>query len=209
MGALRGTISYSKLFVRGEPLRVVDERFVEGVRLRAFRPLDPAEEDVQRAGWVAVDDPFDFDLDRTKLLRGSYLGLALRVDRWRIPGPLFKAHFAEATRAYLGERGRDKLGRREKAELRTFVERRLRKQTVPSMKVVDLVWNLDTGIVRFWSSARAMHELLGELFDATFGRSLVPESPYTAAAMLGMSDAELGRFDALEETVLQAPGSGG
>jgi hypothetical protein len=190
--------------VRGEAPKVVDEKFVDRVRLRAFRPLDASEDDEQHAGWVAIDNPFDFVLDRTKMLYGDYLNLGLRVDRWRIPAPLFKAHFAEAERAHLAERGREKLSRREKDELRTFVSKRLRKQLVPAMKVVDLSWNTTTGVVRFWSQAPAMHEILSELFDASFGRSLVPESPYTAGAMLGLSDAELDRFDTLDPTVFHS-----
>lgn len=200
MGALKGTISYTKLFVRGEAPKAIDDSFVDRVRLRAFRPLDADEDDEQRAGWVAIDNPFDFVLDRTKMVYGPYLNLGLRIDRWRIPAPLFKAHFAEAERAHLTERGREKLSRREKDELRTFVSKRLRKLLVPSMKVVDLSWNMDSGVVRFWSGAPAVHDLLGELFDASFGRSLVPESPYPAAAALGLSDAELDRFDSLDPT---------
>ena len=201
MGALKGTISYSKLFLRGEGPKVVDEDLVDRVALRAFRPLDASEDDEQRAGWVAIDNPFDFVIDRTKILYGPYLNLGLRVDRWRIPAPLFKAHFAEAERAHLAERGREKLSRREKDELRTFVQKRLRKMLVPSMKVVDMSWNLDTGVIRFWSNAPAMHDILGEIFEASFRMSFVPESPYTAGAALGLSDAELDAFDRLDPAI--------
>jgi hypothetical protein len=190
--------------LRGEGPKVVDEKLVDRVRLRAFRPLDASEDDEQRAGWVAIDNPFDFEIDRTKMLYGPYLNLGLRVDRWRIPGPLFKAHFAEAERAHLAERGREKLSRREKDELKTFVQKRLRKMLVPSMKVVDMSWNLDTGVIRFWSNAPALHDILGEIFSASFGHSFVPESPYTAGAALGLSDAELDAFDRLDPTIFHA-----
>ena len=62
-------------------------------------------------------------------------------------------------------------------------------------------WNLDTGVIRFWSNAPAMHDILGEIFEASFRMSFVPESPYTAGAALGLSDAELDAFDRLDPAI--------
>ncbi len=188
MGALKGSISYSKHYVRGELPADFRDTFVESIRLRAFCPLG-LDDDEPRVGWCSIEDPLDCELDHGKVYFNAYLNLGLRIDRWQIPGPLFKAHFAEAERERLARRGRDKLGKREKEELTTTVSRRLRKQLIPVMKVVDLSWNLDTGVVRFWNQSPRLVEILGELFEATFGLDLVPESPFTAAARLGLAEA--------------------
>ena len=203
MGALKGSISYSKHFVKGALPDDFRDAFVENVRLRAFRPLGP-EDDEPRVGWCSIEDPLDAELDHGKIFYNAYLNLGLRVDRWQIPGPLFKAHFAEAERQHLAKRGRAKLGKREKEELTVTVSRRLRKLLVPVMKVVDLSWNLDAGVVRFWNQSPRVVEVMGELFETTFGLGLVPESPFTAASRAGLADAHQRALAMLTPSVFAA-----
>ncbi len=206
MGALKGSISYSKHYVRGALPDDFRDPFVERIRLRAFQPLGPAE-DEPHVGWCSIENPLDCELDHGKVFFNAYLNLGLRVDCWQIPGPLFKAHFAEAERDLLARRGRDKLGKREKEELTTTVSRRLRKQLIPVMKVVDLSWNLDTGVVRFWNQSARLVEILDELFRATFGLDLVPESPFTAAARIGLTEEHERAFAMLQPSTFHAQGA--
>lgn len=205
MGALKGTISYSKFYVRGELPDDFRDRFVERVRLRAFRPLTVEEEDEVRIGWCAIANPLDCDLDYDKMFFNSYLNLGLRTDRWQIPSPLFKAHFGEAERDHLAKHRRDKLSRREKEDLSSRISRKLRAQLMPAMKTVDLAWNLETSVVRFWSQSPRSHEALTELFADTFEFELVPESPFTAAARLGLSPAHEGVFETLKPSAFHSP----
>lgn len=208
MGALKGSISFSKFYVRGELPDGFRDRFVERIRLRAFRPLTVEEDAEQRAGWCSIENPLDCELDHGKIFFNSYLNLGLRTDRWQIPSALFKAHFGEAEREHLAKRGREKLGRREKEELRAIVSRKLRAQLMPVMKVVDLSWNLEAGVVRFWNQSPRAHESLAELFEETFELELVPESPYTAARELGISGEQLKMFEVLKPTVFHAAAGG-
>jgi len=200
LGALKGSISFAKFYVRGDLPEGFRDTFVERIQVRAFRPLGPEEEDDQRDGWCSIENPLDCALDHAKIYFNSYLNIGLRTDRWQIPGPLFKAHFAEAERAHLLKKGREKLGRREKEELTVTVSRMLRRQLIPVMKVVDLSWNLETGVVRFWNHAPRGHEALAELFADTFALELVPQSPYTAAAELGLSAQQARAFEDLKPT---------
>lgn len=208
MGALKGSISFSKFYVRGALPDGFRDAYVERIRLRAFQPLTAAEEAERRAGWCSIEDPLDLDLDHGKVFFNSYLNLGLREDRWQIPSPLLKAHLAEAEREHLKKRGREKLGKREKDELRAVVSRKLRAQLIPVMKVVDLSWNLETGVVRFWNQSPRVHEGLVELFTKTFELDLVPESPYTAAREIGLGEAYERAFEDLEPTAFHvAPGA--
>jgi recombination associated protein RdgC len=173
--------------------------FVERIGLRAFRPLGP-EEDEPHVGWCSIENPLDCELDHGKVYFNSYLNIGYRTDRWQIPAPLFKAHFAEAERELLAKRGREKLGKRDKEELKVTISRKLRRQLIPAMKVIDLSWNLETGVVRFWNQSPRVHEALSELFVETFQLELVPESPYTAAAEIGLSAAHARAFEDLKPT---------
>lgn len=204
MGALKGTITYTKLYVRGELPDGFRDSFVERIRLRAFQPLTVEDDAEQRAGWCSIEDPLDTELDHNTIYYNSYLNLGLRTDRWVIPGPLLKAHLAEAQREHLAKRGRDRLSKREKEEIRVTVSRRLRRQVLPVMGVVDLSWNLITGVVRFWSQSPKALESMMELFEDTFGLPLLPESPAASAISLGLSAAQQQALEALTPTVFHA-----
>ena len=122
MGAFRGSISFTKFHVRGELPADFRDRFVESIRMRAFRDLDPSEELDERTGWCSIEHPFDLDLAYEKVFFNDYLNLGLRTDVWRIPSSLFKASFREAERAYLAEHGAEKLSRTQKKNLEAIAE---------------------------------------------------------------------------------------
>jgi recombination associated protein RdgC len=115
---------------------------------------------------------------------------------------MLKARVREAEAAYLEKKGREKLGRKEKAELKETVARKLRRQTAPTTRMVDLVWSMNEGIVRFFSHAEKPAGIMIELFFKTFGLKLVPESPYTLATRLGLSKAQESAWQEIEFTVL-------
>lgn len=202
MGALRGSIGYSRFYVRGELPEGFADRFVEALRLRAFRPLVPSDEDEQRAGWCSIHHPFDFELEHGKVFANEYLNLGLRIDRWRIPGALLKAHLAEAEALRLDETGQEKLSKSQKEDVKAMVVRRLREQLMPSMRVIDFSWNLSQGVVRFFSHSSAVHDVLVELFEKTFSLTLVADGAYVRAEQRGLPAQALDAIAALEPTAL-------
>jgi len=205
LGALKGSMSFSKFYVQGRLPDAFAESFVERVRLRVFQPLTVDDEVEERCGWCSVEHPFDLELDSEKIFFNNYLNLGLRIDRWVVPGPLFKAHFAEAERVYLAKRGRAKLGKREKEELNVTVSRRLRKQIIPTMKVTDASWSLEHGIVRLWTQSPRTQQTFLDLFETTFDLQLMAEGPYASALRLGLTESEMSHFEQLLPTVFVAP----
>jgi recombination associated protein RdgC len=204
LGALKGSISFTKFKVRGELPEGFRDTFVERLRLRAFRPLSPLDDADRGVGWCSIENMLDLEIEHGKVFFETHLNVGLRIDTWQIPSSLFKAHFAEAEREHLAKKGREKLGRQEKEELKAVVTTRLRKQLMPVTKVIDLSWNLDTGAVRFWSQSARVHELLDEIFEDTFKLTLLPEGPYTTAARLGLSELETQVFAELKPTAFHA-----
>ena len=59
------------------------------------------------------------------------------------------------------------------------------------MKVVDMSWNLDSGVLRFWNSSARIHEVFEDLFESTFDLRLVRDAPYVVAANAGLGKGEL------------------
>lgn len=210
MSALSGSLSYARFFAavpgssgRGLPRGFLDHSH-EKILHHAMRPLSADEPDAERSGWCVLGDPLDLTLPRERVYLDGYLNLGFRTDRWAIPGPLLRTKVREAEAAYREKAGRERLGRRERAEIKEVVTRELRKKLVPSTRVVDLSWALEEGVVRFFSHTEKTTTAMLELFQKTFGIELVPESPYTLAERLGLGEEEAQAWAELEPTSLQS-----
>lgn len=201
MGLLKGSISYATYYAEGDLPEDFRDKFMESLNLRAFQPLTVDSEDEQRVGWVCVSRPLEAEvvLDYNDVFYNNYVNLAVRLDAWRFPGSVFKAAFAEAEKKYLTKKGRDKLTRREKEELKAVVSRKLRHQFSPTIKLIDLSWNLDDGVVRYWTQSPKGQELLLELWEKTFPKvELVAAGAYTTAERLGLPEARVQALAAVE-----------
>lgn len=202
MGALSGALTFTRFFVRGELPDDFRSKYLKNMRLRVLEPLRVDEEDTERVGWCVLGRTHDLGLDHNNVFRDPYLCVGLRMDRWKVPAGPLKIHLEEAIERRLAETGKDKLSKREKDELKARVSLRLKKKTLPTMRSHDLVWNLDTGVMLFWSQSARLHEELGALFEATFGLDIVAESPFVAAVECGLEENQLEALSTVDETLL-------
>ncbi len=200
MGVLKGSIGYAKFYVRGSLPEDLHARFLARVRARAFKPLAPEDEGEAAIGWMPIERPFDEEVSfrAESVFFGHYLNLAMRVDRWKFPTALVKQKMAAAEKAHKAKTGKERISRAEKAELRDLVERRLRRDGVPSTKVVDLTWNTATQQLRFFSRSPVLTEFLYELFEKTFGMRILPAGPYTTGAALELPKAQLAALSSVD-----------
>ena len=202
MPALTGSLTYARLFVEGDLPTDFRERYIKTLRLRAMKPLEADDDMDERSGWCALSDPYELALDYEQVFYNNFLNLGFRTDRWAIPAALLRANLREAEAVYLEKKGRERLSKREREEIKTVVLRQMRKQTTPTVRVVDFCWSLEEGVVRFFSHSQRPTLAMMDLFTHTFGLKLVPESPFTLAARLGLSDEAVEAWDALEPTLL-------
>ncbi len=210
MGAFDGQLTYARFQVQGEPPKGFREAYLKAVQLRAFAPLQPEQPEQESVGWCVAGRVFELSFDYDALYYGDELALGLRVDRWRIPSAVLRAHLAEERLSQLSKRGVERLSRAQQEELKLRVLTRLRKRSLPSMKLMDLVWDLRTGTLRFWSHSTRMQELLRERFEQTFDFELVADSPWTLAepaldargleALTQLSPLSLGRAVPVRES---------
>ena len=203
MPALRGSLTYARFFVAGDVPEDFREKYMRAIRLRAMKPIEPDDEELERSGWCKVGEPFEIELRYEDVFYNEYVNLGLRTDKWRLPASILKQRLREAEAAYLEKKGRERLGRAEKTELKEVVSRKLRKQTSPATRMIDLSWSMNEGVVRFFSHAEKAGAQMMEIFTKTFGLRLVPEAPYTLAARLGLSKAQESTWEELEMILLE------
>jgi hypothetical protein len=178
------------LFVDGKPPKDFRNAFLKAIRFRAFEPLKPEDEEQERTGWCVVDRVFDLELNHENVYHDAYLLLGFRVDRWRLPSAVLKAQAAEEERQLLARTGKEKLSKRERADVKARVAARMKKKLTPSSKVIDVCWHIDSGVVRFWSHSERLQEDFAVLFEKTFGLKLAFESPFLAAFRAELSAGE-------------------
>jgi len=190
VSALKGTLTYARFFVEGEVPEDARDRFLKAIRKNVLLPLVPEEDTPERTGWCRMGEPFELELSHEDVFWNEYLNLGVRTDRWAIPGALLKAKVREGEQKLLAQKGRDRLSRHEKKELKEMCAKQLRRQIAPSTRAVDLSWSMNEGVVRFFSQADKRAAFMIDLFEKTFRLKLVAESPYTLAARLGLSKAQ-------------------
>lgn len=197
MPLYKGSLTYARFFVDTSESGPLDatfvERCLEALAERPFEPLHPDEDVVERVGWCRAGEPFETTFGHGDLVWNEHLVLGFRVDRWSLPSSLVRAKTREAEVSYLERKGRERASKKEKAELKELVVRKLRRQLAPVTRVFDLALSLDDGLVRFFSHSAQRGEAMSELFRSTFDVRLVPESPYTTAARLGLDELAGGR----------------
>ena len=207
MSALSGSLSYQRFFVdRTLPRDFVTKSHAAIVR-HAMRPLSPNEPEAERSGWCVLGEPLDVELDRSRVFLDGFLNLGLRTDRWAIPSAVFKTRLREVEQEERTRKGRDRLGRNERAEIKELVTRELRKKVLPVVRSVDLSWSLEEGIIRFFSHSKKSTGSMLALFEKTFGFEPVLESPYTQSRRLGLTDAELRAWETIEPVSLAVGGA--
>ena len=182
MSALKGSLTYCRFFVDIAPPKDFRERYMRAIRLRTLAPLSASDEDMERTGFCAIGDPFDLELNPTKVVYEGFLNLGVRTDRWVFPSSLVKARVREAEALYLAKKGRQRLSKHERVELKQAVQQKLKHKLTPQVRAVDLSWSLDEQVVRYFThSAKSIANMV-ELFEKAFHIKLVQESPYTLAA---------------------------
>jgi len=208
----RGSLTYVRFFVTGEaptPASSFEDRALADIRRKLQRPLEPDDDDQERVGWCKVGEPFVLEVEHVDVFYNEYLNLGFRTDRWAIPGALLKAKVAEAEAAYLTKKGRERLSRKEKTELKDLVSKRLRRGLAPQVRAHDVSWALSESTVRFFGSSPRAQAAFVELFEKTFALKLVREAPYTLAARLGLSPAQETAWQAAEAATLALPDDDG
>jgi recombination associated protein RdgC len=202
MSALSGSLTYARLFVDGPLPEDHRTRFLDSLRARAMKPLEAEDDAPERSGFCAFGDPYQLELDYERVFYNNFLNLGFRTDRWAIPPALLRANVREAEQVYLAKKGRERLTKREKGEIKEVVLKQMRRQTTPVVRAVDLSWSLEEGLVRFFSHSPRSVLAMGDMFHKLFGLKLIPETPYTLAERLGLSPTEVAAWDRLEVTSL-------
>lgn len=207
MSARRGSMTLTRLFVKGSPPRDFRHKYLQAIRLRVFQPLKPEEGNIESSGWCVMERPFDLEFDAGKVYDDRYVMLGLRIDRYRIPGSLIRAQMADEEQKLLSKSGKNRLSRNERLELKDKIVMKLRKRFTPSTRALDMVWDVDAGTALFFTHSRRVIADFSALFEKTFGLELDEDSPYLAATRAELPERTFKRLSEVEPLRLSKAGA--
>ena len=206
MGAFEGSLSFKTFYVNGEPPKDFQDTFLNLLHKHYFQPLSPVGDEQRSVGWVPTQDPIATEFRRDQVFISPYIVFSMRIDKWALPTPWVKALTNQAIAERLPQldeeeaqlqedegklRTKAKLSKAERNKIKLEVITRIKQKTLPSMKIIDVVWNYNERTVRFWSTSKAVCDEFAELFEQTFGFQIDEDSPFMMAKNLGLSEKQL------------------
>ncbi len=183
---LMGSLTCQRFRVEGQ----LPEGWREAFRtqLTAFALKEPAKglqsEEVE--GWCRVQNLLhvDFD-DYNTWLFGPYAVFALRVDKKALPARLLAATVAIQGEKWAAERGVERVPAAIRKEIRENIEQEWLARALPTVKTVEVAWNVVDGWAVIASHSTTMCDRIRKRFHrtfGTFGMTLVPLSPLDMVA---------------------------
>ena len=179
MGFQSGSISCRRFKVVGDGPETADELLLSKLKKHALKPTEIGIPDEAEYGWSGgrhvLDDVFSFDNN----VYADAVIFGLRVDTHKVPGELKKAYQAIEETALAKKNKSGFISKDQKKEAKENVLKRIeaemRDGRYRRSKLTTLLWDLTTGTLYGAVSGKTF-ELLAELFERTFGLSLLPVS---------------------------------
>jgi hypothetical protein len=173
-----GALALRRLQVLVQPKDIQFKEIVKKLKKKSISPLGPDDEREDSFGWChPYSGEPDFDSAHEHLYDQAFV-FGLRADVKRIPGTYFRLQMKnalEALQAKGSKRGDG--GRTQSKKLRDATRDRLKLEllrgTLPSVRLTEIVWHLDSNEIWLLSASQGVYEDFEKLFLETFGWSLV------------------------------------
>ena len=126
--------------------------------------------DEYSCGWVELDDNDATEFsDERRLRREQQICFALREDRRKIPAALLKREIARLSGDFLTAHPTfNRVPKQERETIRDHASSLLFSRSLPVPAVSDIVWNLDSGLLRFTSLSQNRIDSFQGLFHQSF-----------------------------------------
>lgn len=193
MGAISGNVSYRRYWA---PVDKSHADILAGLNNRRFRPLELDED--MTVGWCKSGKLDEHELeDNDVFLLYGHAIFSLRRDKWSLPASLVKSKVNELTEEWKRRRGSKTVPKDVKVEAKRRVSITLREASLPRPNSYDVIWDMDTGVIRFWAHSDEVNDVFLAMFARTFGVTPVPVTAYTLA-IDDEDDATIEGIEALE-----------
>lgn len=164
---------------------------LEKLKAHLVSPIGMDESREQTLGWC---HPYSGEPDMANAqahVYGNAFVFGMRADSKRIPGTLFRLQMKAALESIgrgvsdesvqnEGGKGRRRVSKKIKDAARDRIRLELLKRTLPNIRLVEVVWHLDSNEIWLTSGSNAVIADFEKLFTESFGLPFVHVNPGTA-----------------------------
>jgi hypothetical protein len=187
MGFASGSVSFKRFSVVGEHPASIDGSILDKLAANALKPTEMGIPEEVEYGWAGgrhvLDDQFGFDSN----VYADALFFGLRVDTNKVPGDLKKAYQIMEETAVAAGNPSGFISKAQKKDVkdtvRQKVEDEMRGGRFRRSKVLPILWDFQSKTLYAAASGKTF-EMLAEIFERTFGLSLMPLSAGSLALRL-------------------------
>ncbi|HSV16551.1 MAG TPA: hypothetical protein VLI90_19970, partial [Tepidisphaeraceae bacterium] len=187
MGFASGSVSFRRFAVVGKSPATVDQDMLDKLAEHALRPQEVGVPEEIEYGWSGgrhvLDEQFSFE--HNAFAEALFFGL--RIDTNKVPGDLKRAYMIMEEDAVAAGNPSGFISKAQKKDvkdtIRQKVDDELRSGKFRRSKLLPLLWDLPSQTL-YASATGKRFEMLAELFERTFGLSLIPLSAGSIALRL-------------------------
>ena len=148
---------------------------IDRVRLalseHAFQRLEPTDLRDESVGWV--DAVLSFDNENfSSLLHDTFFVFALREDKYSFTSAQLRPYIEEAEFVFKRENNLEYIAAQQKKEIREQVIRTMKTNSYPKTTITEVAWEIDTGLIYFFSQSGAVAAKFTDLFEKSFETSI-------------------------------------
>ncbi len=187
MGFASGSITFRRFLVMGKSPNAVDQELLDKLAAHALKERDLAVPDEEEYGWSGGRHILDAHFSFENNVFADALHFGLRIDANKVPGELKKAYTIMEEEAVAATNPSGFISKNQKRDAKDVVKQKLeedlRSGRFRRSKLIPILWDLPSQTV-YCSAGGASLEKLMEIFERTFGLSLLPLSAGALALKL-------------------------
>jgi len=196
MGFASGSVSFRRFAIVGDAPTAVDQTLLDKLSEHALRPSDMGIPDEEEYGWSGGRHVLDGNFTFENNVFAECVHFALRIDTNKVPSELKKAFQLMEEDAAAASNPSGFISKNQKRDAKDTVRRKvddeLRSGKYRRSKLVSILWDLPSQTLYCNASGKSF-EKLAELFERSFGASLLPLS--AGSSLLRSAEASGRRRD--------------
>ena len=174
MGFVNNTVSFVSYQVvendiQGEALR---NKILEGITVGRIGGIDVDLGNDQAAGFALFEDPLSTEFSEGAVFFDPLAVFSFRIDKLSVPPTTARLYVKRKVQERLESTRRSMMPREERQEITDSVKLDLLRRALPAINAVDVVWDMRTNRIRFYSTSPSVNEDFLVRFNQYIGLKL-------------------------------------
>jgi len=174
MGFVNNTISYVTYQVVDSdlPREELRKLILEGLTVGRISQIDVELGHDHTAGFALFDDPLSIEFSEDAVFFDPLVLFSFRMDKLTVPANTARLYIKRRIQERLDTTRRTKMPREEREEISDSVKLELLRRALPSISAIDVVWDMNSNRIRFYSNSASMNEEFLVRFNQHVGLKL-------------------------------------